>query len=179
MLGDDVVYTSNRLTLEICAQVCKNKKMPLAGVEAGNQCFCGPAVKKIAKQKPTGCTTKLDGNRKEHGGGNFEINVYSYTCSGAPTPVPSPPAPRPPPAPPCKVFNEYGCAELYNPCLNASEPAYKYPFCDATLPISDRVKDAIARMTLEEKIGMLDNRSPPIAALGVPMLVTMHTGSPT
>eukprot|EP00729_Bicosta_minor_P001353 gene1353-22714_t len=160
-----LMFSFRDLTLEMCAQACKNHNMPFAGVEDGSQCFCGKTINPIAKLKPTGCKTPVQGNKKEMGGGQFEVNVYQYTCSGRPTPVPHPPAP---PAPPCKVFNEYGCAELYNPCLNSSEPAYKYPFCDATLAIADRVNDAISRMTLKEKIGMLDNGSPPIAALGVP-----------
>ena len=142
-------------------------EMCISPLPLPSRTFTTPLVKPGAVLKPGGCNTPLDGNRKEMGGGHFEISVFSYACSGAPVPVPPPPPPPPVP-PPCKVFNEYGCAELYNPCLNASEPAYKYPFCDQTAAISDRVQDAIARMTLEEKIGMLDQVSPPIAALGVP-----------
>ena len=161
-------YTTAKLTLEICAQFCKDRlHFPLAGVAERSQCFCGDHVKANVTRKPSGCTTPLGGNSKEMGGGAYEMNVYAFACSGAPTPIPPPPPPPPIP-PPCTRFNEYGCAELYNPCLNASEPAYTYPFCDATLPITDRVQDALARMTMAEKAGMLDNNSPPIAALGVP-----------
>eukprot|EP00965_Chrysotila_dentata_P208227 6184584-Pleurochrysis_carterae.AAC.1 len=56
---------------------------------------------------------------------------------------------------------------LNNPCLNASSKYASQPWCDATLPIDDRVKDAISRMTLEEKIGNLGTDAAAIPSLGL------------
>ena len=42
------------------------------------------------------------------------------------------------------------------------------PFCNSTLPIDVRAKDAVSRMTLAEKIANLDTGGAPIKALGLP-----------
>eukprot|EP00440_Ansanella_granifera_P058946 gb/GFBE01063890.1/.p1 GENE.gb/GFBE01063890.1/~~gb/GFBE01063890.1/.p1 ORF type:complete len:787 (+),score=165.40 gb/GFBE01063890.1/:1-2361(+) len=57
---------------------------------------------------------------------------------------------------------------LVNPCLEANSPWAKQPWCDATLPLDQRVEDMVKRMTLQEKIGSLDTTSPAIASLGLP-----------
>lgn len=44
----------------------------------------------------------------------------------------------------------------------------KYPFQDSDLPIAERVRDLISRMTLPEKIGQLQYNAPAIRRLGVP-----------
>lgn len=50
-----------------------------------------------------------------------------------------------------------------------SNPSSKlYPFCNTTLPISQRVEDIISRLTLDEKISQLVNTAPPIPRLGIP-----------
>ena len=54
VLGDPV-YSGSRLTQEYCAQLCWQKKLPLAGVE-GSDCMCGTKVLPPAAPKPSGCT---------------------------------------------------------------------------------------------------------------------------
>lgn len=159
---------SGSVSHENCAQLCADKKMKLAGVEYGSQCMCGNALKPGSFEKPSGCKLPCAANKTELCGGEFEIGVFSFECSGAR--VPLPPAPPPPPGPnkPCASFNEYGCAEIYNPCLNASSPQATMPFCDHKLPIDARVKDAVGRMTLKEKIGNLDTGGAPIKGLDTP-----------
>ena len=161
-------------SLAICAQTCADKKMKLAGVEYGGQCMCGNAVAAGAKKlsAPTACQYPCTHNKTEKCGGQFEIGVFSFTCSGTPVPIPPPPAP-PPHAPPhlnkpCAHFNEYGCAEIYNPCINETSPQSKMPFCNHKLPIDERVKDAVGRMTLKEKIANLDTGGAPIKGLDTP-----------
>ena len=48
------------MTQEYCAQLCSDKKMPLAGVEFSTQCMCGEAVKAGAKPS-SGCTMPCSG----------------------------------------------------------------------------------------------------------------------
>jgi hypothetical protein len=153
---------------ENCAQLCSDKKMKLAGVEYGGQCMCGNTLKPGSWQKPGGCKLPCAANKTEACGGEFEIGIYSFACSGKP--VPLPPAPPPPPGPnhPCAHFNERGCAELYNPCIVVGSPQSLMPFCNETLSLERRAADAIARMTLKEKIGNLDTGGAAIAALGIP-----------
>jgi hypothetical protein len=57
---------------------------------------------------------------------------------------------------------------LVNPCLDSSKPFSKQPWCDATLDYDTRVEDMISRMTLAEKIGALDTKTPAIPSLGLP-----------
>ena len=41
---DSSGYVGGVLTPKYCAQLCKDQKYTLAGVEAGSECFCGNAV---------------------------------------------------------------------------------------------------------------------------------------
>ncbi len=43
----------------------------------------------------------------------------------------------------------------------------KYPFNDAALPIDERVRDLVSRLTVEEKIGMLTTRQKAVPRLGI------------
>ena len=158
------------MTREYCAQVCANKKMPLAGVEFATQCMCGTAVKAGAT-KSNGCTMACSGDAKETCGGGDAIDVFSFTCSGTPVPKPKPPPPPPPCCNTTYCNNPPGssCAsELYNPCVVPGSPQSSMPFCNYSLPIDVRAKDAVSRMTLAEKIANLDTGGAPIAALGLP-----------
>ena len=106
------VYTGS-LTQEYCAQLCHNRGAALAGVE-NDQCFCGQTVLPPAAPVPAGCTSALRGGGQEKTGGQFQILVYRFTCSGNPVPPPPPPPPPLPPAPAngCAVFNQENCSKL-------------------------------------------------------------------
>ena len=54
---------------------------------------------------------------------------------------------------------------MVNPCLAA--PHASMAFCNASLPIDDRVADAVSRMSLAEKIPNLDTGGAPIPSLGL------------
>ncbi|QHN94131.1 probable beta-D-xylosidase 7 [Arachis ipaensis] len=43
-----------------------------------------------------------------------------------------------------------------------------YPFCNPKLPIAQRVRDLVSRLTLDEKLSQLVNKAPPIPRLGIP-----------
>jgi len=47
-------------------------------------------------------------------------------------------------------------------------PKYEYKFQDPSLSIEDRVNDLVKQMTLEEKVGQMDNKAPAIDRLGIP-----------
>ncbi|KAJ6685538.1 SUGAR HYDROLASE-RELATED [Salix purpurea] len=52
---------------------------------------------------------------------------------------------------------------------DSSNPSTKdFPFCETTLPISQRARDLVSRLTLDEKISQLVNSAPPIPRLGIP-----------
>ena len=50
-------------------------------------------------------------------------------------------------------------------CLHAQGPL---PFQDPSIPLEQRVRDLVSRMTLSEKIGQMQNHAPAIQRLGVP-----------
>ncbi|KAL2468074.1 putative beta-D-xylosidase 7 [Forsythia ovata] len=51
---------------------------------------------------------------------------------------------------------------------DSSNPSTKsFPFCDAKLPINNRVRDLISRLTLDEKISQLVNGAPAIPRLNI------------
>jgi len=56
---------------------------------------------------------------------------------------------------------------MNNPCLDASGPYAKQPWCNASLEIDTRVNDMIGRMTIKEKIQQMDTTAPAIASLGL------------
>jgi beta-glucosidase len=46
--------------------------------------------------------------------------------------------------------------------------AYQYPFLDPSLPLKERVRDLISRLTLEEKTGFIPTRNHAVERLGIP-----------
>jgi pre-mRNA-splicing factor SYF2/beta-D-xylosidase 4 len=60
-------------------------------------------------------------------------------------------------------------SNLVNPCLDATQPYAKMPFCNASLSVEARAKDAVGRMDLKtEKIPNLNTNAPAIKSLGIP-----------
>ncbi|XP_059631405.1 probable beta-D-xylosidase 7 [Cornus florida] len=53
-------------------------------------------------------------------------------------------------------------------CGPSSPSTNSLPFCNTALPISQRAKDLVCRLTLDEKISQLVNTAPAIPRLGVP-----------
>ena len=66
-----------------------------------------------------------------------------------------------PPPPPHKPM-------LVNPCRNKTSAQASHAWCNATLPIADRVEDMITRMSVDEKISSLRDASAPIPSLDLP-----------
>ena len=53
-------------------------------------------------------------------------------------------------------------------CDSSNPSTRSYPFCKTDLPITQRVRDLVSRLTLDEKISQLVNTAPPISRLGIP-----------
>jgi len=47
--------------------------------------------------------------------------------------------------------------------------SYQYPFLDPALPLHERVKDIISRLTIEEKAGFIPTRNHAVERLGIPV----------
>ena len=46
--------------------------------------------------------------------------------------------------------------------------AQTFPFQDTSLSVSERVEDLLSRLTLEEKLSLMEHRNPAIPSLGLP-----------
>ncbi|KAL1547021.1 putative beta-D-xylosidase 7 [Salvia divinorum] len=51
---------------------------------------------------------------------------------------------------------------------SSTSPTRQYPFCDASLPVRERARDLISRLTLDEKISQLIHKAAAVPRLGVP-----------
>jgi hypothetical protein len=109
------------MTRAICAQICLDQKCALAGVEYGQQCFCGDRLN-YPPVASSGCTTSCRGNSSETCGGTSAIDVYEFLCSGAPVPIPgpAPPPPSPTPNPPAHGGGCPGRSQCQCPCSPSS-----------------------------------------------------------
>lgn len=54
------------------------------------------------------------------------------------------------------------------PPFSCTPPTRSYPFCDAGLPVGERARDLVSRLTLDEKISQLVNKAAAVPRLGVP-----------
>ncbi|XP_051124642.1 probable beta-D-xylosidase 7 [Andrographis paniculata] len=53
-------------------------------------------------------------------------------------------------------------------CAAADPATATYPFCNRDLPIADRARDLVSRLTLDEKISQLINKAAAVPRLGIP-----------
>jgi len=100
------------LTVSSCLQLCHDKAFTFAGVEDGNQCFCGNGT----AHQPTPvamseCNIPCESNATETCGGRGTIELMHFQCQGRPDPTPPPiapppPTPPPPPPPPRPAFKK-------------------------------------------------------------------------
>lgn len=52
-------------------------------------------------------------------------------------------------------------------CDSSNSVTASFPFCNASLPISERVNDLVSRLTVDEKVLQLVNRAPEISRLSI------------
>ncbi|KAK7301244.1 hypothetical protein RJT34_12105 [Clitoria ternatea] len=65
-------------------------------------------------------------------------------------------------------FTHHQLAESTQPPYACGSESSTYPFCNPKLGISERAKDLVSRLTLDEKIAQLVNTAPSIPRLGIP-----------
>lgn len=74
---------SSSMTLELCEITCNQQGFPIAGVENGDECYCGNAITLCATQvSSSSCSMTCAGNNKEICGGSNVLNVYAVSGYG-------------------------------------------------------------------------------------------------
>lgn len=75
----------DRVTLENCAEACDALTLPLAGIEAGNHCWCGRSVAGVpaarGRPQPECEADRCHGDEAEPCGGDLRMLVYRYGCT--------------------------------------------------------------------------------------------------
>ncbi|CAG2244656.1 Plasminogen,Hepatocyte growth factor [Mytilus edulis] len=75
------VLTDKSMTVQKCRQFCRKKGFKFAGVENGNECFCGDVLRKNKQRKEGDCKTPCSGNKQQICGGPWRISIYTGTGS--------------------------------------------------------------------------------------------------
>jgi len=73
----DFEISVNPLTVQACVKKCNSEGLALAGVEFGQECYCGNAILNDADLLPrSSCNVACTGNNKTVCGGAGAINLY-------------------------------------------------------------------------------------------------------
>ncbi|KAG7096376.1 hypothetical protein E1B28_003820 [Marasmius oreades] len=68
--------TCGKNTVEYCLDLCAQQGFPLAGVEYGDECYCGKDWNTFNTVCPNNCNMTCTANSQEICGGVYAINVY-------------------------------------------------------------------------------------------------------
>jgi hypothetical protein len=72
--------TNPQMTVEICVNYCSSKGASLAGMEFGQECYCGSSLPATAVVEPTSsCNMLCGGNNKEFCGAAGMLDVYALS----------------------------------------------------------------------------------------------------
>ncbi|KAK0125522.1 hypothetical protein ONS96_009359 [Cadophora gregata f. sp. sojae] len=74
-----ILLYNSTMDASTCQRYCFQKHYALAGLENGNQCFCGLALSNGATLGRTGCTVPCVGNSSEICGGPSRLSIYNQT----------------------------------------------------------------------------------------------------
>jgi beta-glucosidase-like glycosyl hydrolase len=122
----------SRNSLELCAAKCAVFNYTLSAVEYSDQCFCGNAFDPDNTPSPapmSDCQSRrCPSDSSEWCGGANRMIVYHSSCTGS------------------RIPHGHACEDAASKGL---------PFCDATLAVEKRLADLVARLTLDEKLGLI------------------------
>ena len=70
-------FQNNKMTEEMCVEKCLASGSTYAGVENGNECWCGTTLSKSAARAAEGdCATICAGDAAEFCGGSWRLNLW-------------------------------------------------------------------------------------------------------
>ncbi|CAJ0830160.1 10003_t:CDS:2 [Entrophospora sp. SA101] len=77
MNDDDKIITDENLTVDKCIDLCRERKFKLAGLEAGNQCFCSDSYIGLGGIRDEHCSSSCVGNSSQICGGSWALSIYN------------------------------------------------------------------------------------------------------
>lgn len=76
MISDYVQQVMMDLTIDDCLSICENLGFKFAGVEFGEQCFCGSKLPATVQYAEDNCDMPCTGNSSETCGGHYALDLY-------------------------------------------------------------------------------------------------------
>lgn len=92
ILRGPTILESSSMTPSICADYCFHEGYPYAGVEYGQECYCGATLFTDPASTADGCTQPCSGDNSQACGAQLRIEIYSLadsTLIDEPTPTPA------------------------------------------------------------------------------------------
>ncbi|KAI9637824.1 WSC domain-containing protein [Dioszegia hungarica] len=105
LLYNDDFTRDSAMTIRLCVDTCANRGMPYAGLQNGDQCFCGTSLAANNPGADSECNSPCSGDSSQPCGGHVSWMTLLRYAAPVPRPVqPAPPPPTPsattpPPAP--------------------------------------------------------------------------------
>ncbi|KAI5845329.1 WSC domain-containing protein [Tricharina praecox] len=84
----DGASTAGNMTAQACLDYCTMADFGLAGLEYGNECFCGNTLKGNSTYGQTGCDLPCSGDSSQVCGGANRLTVYSNSAFVPPSNAP-------------------------------------------------------------------------------------------
>ncbi|KAJ8698712.1 hypothetical protein PTI98_005387 [Pleurotus ostreatus] len=85
-------HVEGGMTIESCVAFCSANEFSFAGLEFGDECFCGNSIGSSTKKSDSECTMVCTGNSAEFCGGRDRLTLYSTSGAEEP-PTEEPPTP--------------------------------------------------------------------------------------
>ncbi len=92
----DKFWDDSRMTPERCLQSCTDSGYAYAGVQYGNQCFCGNSYGRYGKLSESSCNMTCSGDSGLVCGGTWANTLYKTASRRDVPPMVAPPPPPPP-----------------------------------------------------------------------------------
>ncbi|EJD47485.1 WSC-domain-containing protein [Auricularia subglabra TFB-10046 SS5] len=86
-LRGTALFRADNMTPAVCTARCKSQGFKFAGVEYGQECFCGNEIVNQKKAADAECSTACAGDAKARCGAGNRVNIYQSTAATSVQPV--------------------------------------------------------------------------------------------
>lgn len=82
LLSGSVLTGQKTLTIDSCLTLCEDSGYTYAGLEYGDECYCGDSLPDSITYSTTGCTMACAGDASQTCGGDWTIDLYELASTG-------------------------------------------------------------------------------------------------